>query len=283
MKHATFAIIVACQLVHYALADESIIPAGQSHRIELYTLAGKPVDEKNRNLKILINTGFAVAYSEVRKNPLWAVYRLGNIRNADNELVFERPNSFQIDNRTEAKVKHHDYTGSGFDRGHMCPNYAMRQQYGQLAQLETFMMSNICPQEANLNQGSWVELEDIVANELSQHDGRNQTKDLWVITGPIFYKDKEIKTIKGAPGGIQIPHAFFKIIARRKSYESYQAMAFIFPQDAERDVEPIKYATTVDEIEKHTGFDFFADFGKVRQRNLESRILDLDWTLHESE
>lgn len=263
--------------IHAALAGETVIPQGQIHRLELYTLAGKPMDTKNRDLKILINTGFALAYSEALKNPLWVVYRLGNIKDQSEELVFERPNSFQIDLRTTAAVSHDDYTSSGYDRGHMCPNYAMRQQYGQLAQLETFMMSNICPQKPALNQGSWQALESLVANRLSQQDVGTKVKDLWVITGPVFYPGREINTLKNDPDGVPIPHAFFKIIARRKSYQTYQAMAFIFCQDVPRNQDPEECLTTVSEIQDLTGFDFFTAFGTVKQRNLETRVLDLDW------
>jgi len=42
-------------------------------------------------------------------------------------------------------VTSHDYTGSGYNRGHCAPNYAIAVCYGAQAQLETFLMSNILP------------------------------------------------------------------------------------------------------------------------------------------
>ncbi len=56
-----------------------------------------------------------------------------------------------MDTLTIAKVTHNDYTHSGYDRGHMAPNYAIATRYGQEAQKETFLMSNIVPQLGNLN------------------------------------------------------------------------------------------------------------------------------------
>ncbi len=83
---------------------------------------------------------------------------------------WERPFRFEIDIRTDAKVNHDDYTGTGYDRGHMAPNAALLAQYGQIAQLETYLMSNICPQTGSLNRGIWAKLETQARNVISQDD-----------------------------------------------------------------------------------------------------------------
>ena len=60
---------------------------------------------------------------------------------------------------------------SGYDRGHMAPNYAIDTVFGERAHKQTFLMSNIVPQRPELNQGPWKEIEQVVANssKMSRH------------------------------------------------------------------------------------------------------------------
>jgi endonuclease G len=54
-------------------------------------------------------------------------------------------------------VDNSSYTGSGFDRGHMCPS--MDRTSSIDANSSTFLMTNIIPQAPNCNQGRWAQLE----------------------------------------------------------------------------------------------------------------------------
>ena len=119
--------------------------------------AGLPASEATA---IIENTGFTVGYSELHKTPVWVSYRLFRV---DDPVSGERPSRFKVDERTEAKVKHDDYTNSGYDRGHIAPNYAISTRFGRVAQLQTFLMSNICPQLPRLNRQVWKRLEQRVA------------------------------------------------------------------------------------------------------------------------
>lgn len=193
----------------------------------------------------------------------------------------ERPNFFKVDYRTKSKVTHKAYSGSGYDRGHISPNAGIERQYGQMAQLGTYLMSNICPQSPEFNRGIWVELERWVRDSLSQRDvKKEQTKELYVITGPIYLEGKE-KVIKE---GVAIPSHFYKIILSHKGYsEAYKAFAFIFPNKTERiskvdNYEGFKpYAVAVDEIEEKTGIDFMSNLTASKQKNIESIIYDFNF------
>lgn len=75
------------------------------YRTQLFTYGGLPVAQNVRSdFKILVNTGYAVGYFEELKNPLWAVYRLGNKKKTESIQEWNRPWSFAIDIRTDSKV-----------------------------------------------------------------------------------------------------------------------------------------------------------------------------------
>ena len=156
------------------------------------TFQGTPIS----NATIIENTGFTIGYSDQRMNPLWVAYKVFPVNDPVSD---KRPSKFKIDRRTEARISHNDYTHSGYDRGHMAPNYAIATRYGREAQLQTFLMSNICPQTPQLNRQIWKRLEQRIAKDM---------EEVWVVTGPIFDDD-----IEKLVSGVEIPDAFYKIIA----------------------------------------------------------------------
>jgi endonuclease G, mitochondrial len=251
--------------------------------VELYTFNGLPKNtNSDRDIKILVNHGYAVGYSEELKVPLYVTYRYGNLSESSEEVQersFKRPPKFQVDLRTNSKVHTNDYTGSGYDRGHMAPNYGIRTQYGHLSQIETFLMTNIVPQDKSLNRYTWVSAEKKVANTLAQDDrdpddDGDDIPDLWVISGPIFEGEIEHFGEKQ----IAIPDAFYKIIVRQKSYydSSAEAIAIYYPHKP-KDGEEKEQFVSVDFIEEKTGLDFHPNFIDKYEEKMEGKIRDWNW------
>jgi len=218
---------------------------------------------------ILRNEGFMLEYSEKLKNPLWVSYQVTEKKQNSGK----RPSGFSKDWRSIASVSHQDYTGSGYDRGHMAPNYVIASRYGRNAQLETFLMTNITPQKPNLNQKSWQRLEEVIANDLSEWHG-----DFWVVTGPIF--DENPKTLKNS--SVPIPKAFYKILIKPSSVEMpAKTLAFVFPQNAKVRASLMSFVTTVDDVEKQTGIDFFHELDDELETRIESSQIPEAWRLNE--
>lgn len=215
---------------------------------------------------ILRKDGFMLEYSEGLKNPLWVTYKVG-------EKKFEsgkRPGRFSEDWRSWSRISHDDYTGSGFDRGHMAPNYVIATRFGRSAQLDTFLMTNITPQKGTLNQKSWQRLEEIIANDFSQKYG-----EFWVVTGPIFGQKHEY-----LKSGVVVPEAFFKILMKPSTAEQPgRALAFIFPQNAKPNASLMRFVTTIDEVEKRTGIDFFHQLEDKFETLIESSQTPEAWEL----
>jgi len=191
---------------------------------------------------VLGNSAYSVGYSDARRNPLWVCY---NVFAVDDPPSYDRPSYFRIDERTRAEVRHDEYTNSGYDLGQMAPNATIAGRYGEEAQRETFLMSNVCPQTPALNRGVWKELEGLVREWADAYE------ELWVITGPIF--DEDIETLDS---GVEIPDAFFKIVIDEVDGKP-RALSFVIPQDPGPHPALVVYLVSVNMVELLTGFDFF--------------------------
>ena len=216
-----------------------------------------------QDLKLLQNKGYLVGYSEKHKDPAWVAYRLFKV---EHPPTLPRPTKFSLDVRTLARVKTTDYTNTGYDRGHMAPNHAIATRYGEDAQLETFLLSNICPQKPNLNRKVWEHLEATEADDYA-----NRFEEIWVIDGPIFNDPPE-----KLPAGVDVPRAFFKILVDEVAGRP-RMLAFIMPQGVKGDEKPRAFLTSVQEIEKETGLDFFSDLPKEEEQKLEAETARDMW------
>lgn len=214
-------------------------------------------------VKQLESKAFTVGYSESRKNPLWVAYRVFDV---DELNSGKRPSGFKTDSRTRSKVSHKDYTHSGYDRGHMAPNYAIATRYGKAAQRETFFMSNIIPQNPRVNRGIWKDLEMRVAKKYGRYFG-----EVWVITGPVF--QEPIEKLKS---GVPIPSHYYKIIVDEKG-DDLRVLAFLIEKDCPPYTRIRKKLVSIDQIETLTGLDFFPEFDKITQENLEAEPATRLW------
>lgn len=212
-------------------------------------------EPKSDNLLIILtNEAYMVAYNEERKCPEWVSYRL---EGEETGKAVKRPSRFLVDGRTVSRVSHGDYTGSGYDRGHMAPNSAIGRYYGEKAQLETFLMSNIVPQKPNMNQRVWRELE-------AREPDMAVSGVVWVVTGPVFDKFEEV-----LPSGVEIPDWCYKIIVTEIDGK-HEMFSVMIPRDVGKGASPEEFVTTVDSIEKATGLDFFHEMPDDVENRMES-------------
>lgn len=234
-------------------------------RTHLY--AGAPVNQPGApDVRLLANRGYLAGYSDELGVPLWAAYRVADVDPLPSPP--ERPERFEVDRRTAARIEPEAYSNTGYDRGHLAPNYAIATRHGAAAQRETFLMSNIIPQRHRLNAGLWKRLELEIATSWPARFG-----EVWVLAGPVF--GARPKTLAGRAGPA-IPEACYMIVVDETGGRA-RSLAFIVPQEPKEGADLGDFLTTVDEVERSTGIDFFPELPDAVERDLEARRAGRVW------
>ena len=212
--------------------------------------------------QILKRTGYVASYNKTTLLPNWVAWHLTAERT---EGSAKRSGvDFAEDTEVpEPRATDWDYYNSGYDRGHMCP--AADNKWSKKAMEESFLFTNMCPQNGNLNRGDWNEME-MACRKWAKKYG-----DLYIVCGPILYKGKH-KTI--GKNKVVVPEAFFKVVLR--TGDDPQAIGFIYkntsgnrPKDS--------YVNTVDEVERITGIDFFSSLTDDVEKNVEATADIANW------
>ena len=173
--------------------------------------------------------------------------------------------TFQPDPDIRNAVTTYDYMQSGYDRGHMCP--AGDNKWSQQAQEQTFYLTNICPQNHNLNKNDWNDLE-----QLCRQWARKYGK-IYIVCGPVL-RGSNHKQIGPRQRRITVPEAFYKVVLRLGKNPT--AIGFVY--DNKGQSQPMREAVcTVDEIERLTGLDFFSALDDKTESRIESHSSLADW------
>jgi endonuclease G len=233
--------------------------------------AGEPIGTTYpHKITILKNEGFIVGYDEKRRNPAWVAYKVRSCISGKSLVCYiglKRPTRFMVDYRTITQVKAKEYNRSKYDRGHMAPNHAIALHYGENAQRETFLMSNVIPQRPSLNRGVWKEIEHAISDDYAE-----RLEEVWVFVGPIYDPKIPDKFLKRT--GIEIPDRFYAVVLDELKGRP-RAMAFVVPQDVSINVDPSQFIVSVDEVEKQSGFDFFSGLEDAREEKMEQEKVRL--------
>ncbi len=216
---------------------------------------------------VLTERTYAVSYNRSKGGPNWAAWRINaaDYGGAKRAGRFE-PNPALPDDWYH--VRHSDYTGSGYDRGHMVD--AGDRSHDDRTMAETFLTTNILPQTHALNGGPWLGLES-ACRTLAKHDGRV----VYVVAGPVW--GPQAKTIAG--GKVAVPLAFWKVavvLARGQSAADITAetpvMAAVMPND--EGIEHTKWTTyraTLRETQRRAGWQVLTALSAEQRTALEGK------------
>ena len=152
---------------------------------------------------------------------------------------------------------------AGIDHGHMCPAADCKWDKGAINQ--SFLLTNMCPQDHDLNGGDWDKLETKCRMWAKRHG------EIYIVAGPIF-KDDERRCF--GINIIPIPYAFFKVVLCTSG--NPKALGFVFPNNGtQHNLQD--YILSVDEVENITGIDFFSELPDNIEAEVESYSNIEDW------
>ena len=190
----------------------------------------------SNNTQSLCMDGFAVMYSGVSRTPLWSAEYLTRQRLQQAKQI-DRDDSFHEESRLpeSMRAKLSDYSGSGYDRGHLSPNGDMANRSQQY---DSFSLANIAPQSPRNNRYIWRNIESATRN-LTQQYG-----EVYTVTG-VAFTSKKTKRLKSR---VLVPSHFFKAVYIPAIN---QAGVYYAPNDESERIEII----SVDELTAETGID----------------------------
>jgi endonuclease G, mitochondrial len=228
-----------------------------------------PTSVNDPSAFLSVKSGYVVSYNSGRKVPNWVSWELDPtyLGSAARQDDF-RPDDTLPATLPQAQLT--DYSGSGFDRGHMCPS--ADRTITVAANSQTFYLTNMVPQAANNNRGPWADLEN---------EGRtlvNAGKELFIIAGGVFSgSSSTIGT------GVSVPDKTFKVIVVLDApgqgtadvTASTRVIAVMMPNSNSLISQSAKwrdFRVSVDAIEAATGDDFLSDVDPAVQAVVEAQV-----------
>ena len=173
--------------------------------------------------QILFNRHYVIGYSYYFRQAKWAL----EIIDPDKTDV-KRADKFRSDYRIPQmfRADKSDYENSGFDRGHLVAS--ANQIELKIQNSETFLLSNMSPQEPKFNRQIWKKLEKAVR----QLNGKEDIYETYVLCGPIFDFNRAVETIGSEDDNgvtLPVPHSYFKSILTEDKNGTLDMWSFIIP------------------------------------------------------
>jgi len=226
---------------------------------------------------LMVKPQYTLSYSTAKLTSNWVSWHLysGDIGSTDRQDDFRADITLPSD---WIQITTSNYTGSGFDRGHMCPSADRTLTIADNS--ATFLMTNMIPQAANNNQGPWATLENECRSLLPGNE-------LYILSGPYGKGGTGVNGyVETFSYGVVVPSKTWKIIVvipngngdlNRISTDT-RVIAVLIPND--NNVVSMSspwrnYRVSVDEIESLTGYDFLSNVSTSIQAEIEAKVDNL--------
>lgn len=247
---------------------------GGGAALSKHTTMGIPAPAStDPNAFLSVKSGYVISYNSSRKVPNWVSWEL----NTSYLGSIARQNDFRPDDTlppTLPQAQLTDYSGSGFDRGHMCPSGDRTLTVADNSQ--TFFLTNMVPQAANNNRGPWEGLE------AECRTIARTGKELFIVSGGVFSGSSS--TI--GSGAVVVPDQTFKVVVVLDAVgqgtsavtTNTRVIGVMMPnRDSQISLTADwhSFRVSVDSIEAQTGYNFLSDVDPAVQAVVEARVDNL--------
>lgn len=206
--------------------------------------------------------GYTVSYNPETKIPNWVAWHL-TAEHADGTVRRYRGGYLEDEDVPKPRATRDDYYGSEWSHGHMCP--AGDNKWDREAMRETFLLTNMCPQDRSLNSGLWNRIE------MDCRKWARKYGDVYIVCGPVLL-NREHETI--GTNKVVVPEAFFKVILCLQG--TPKAIGYIV-RNNEGKKKRDQFINTVDDVERITGLDFYPALPDSIENKVEAFSDMKDW------
>ncbi|WP_294431316.1 DNA/RNA non-specific endonuclease [uncultured Treponema sp.] len=260
----------------------------ENHELLFGNPTGAKTDRTNYLLKEEIGN-YTISYNDFTHNPNWVAWHLAKADLWNGDKTIKRQDDFRANEKLPQsfyKVTNNDYSGSGFDQGHMLNSYDRLSS--NAINSETFYMTNMVPQSGTCNRGTWKGLEDW---EQKQAEAG---KELYIVCGPYgqggdtqkngvakLFKADYIDSKTDSNVHIVVPRYVWKILLildegtsdLSRVDASTEVIAIMLPNSTcVKGTSWTDYVCSVNYIEELTGYDFFANLDDSIEDALEAKV-----------
>lgn len=238
-----------------------VLPAqalvGTAYQMQLGNPGNATADTNNHDHYLIQRPVQALDYNDARGQPNWASWDLSA---ADLGPV-TRSTLFFVDTNLPANFYHvgiGEYSGSGYDRGHLCPS-ADRTDTTNDNQM-VFYMSNMMPQTGDNNSGTWNNFEGYCRGLVQS----TNDYELLITCGPSGFAGARLNT----NGYVAIPDYTWKIVvvvppgagfATNRITTTNRVIAIKVPNTNGVSSVWQNFITSASQIQVDTGLTFFTD------------------------
>jgi len=241
-------------------------------------------DVGNENNYLMEKDQYALSYNRSKATANWVSWQLDSTWLGSTT----RQDDFRSDATLPADWYHvlggtsgdpySDYSGTGFDRGHMCPSADRTATVTDNS--TTFLMTNMVPQAPDNNQGPWAAFENYLRTQVS---GGNR---LYIISGPSGTggvgsngSSNAIHTLTG--GTINVSAQTWKVVLHlpvgdndvSRVDNSTRTIALIMPNtQGIRSDDWKKYLATVRQVEGLSSYNFYSNVPTSIQDVIETKL-----------
>ncbi|MBC6989202.1 DNA/RNA non-specific endonuclease [Hymenobacter sp. BT491] len=249
-------------------------PSVDNNNIALGNPSGAVTDVSYFDNYLLVKPQYVMSYNRDQGKPNWVSWHLDI---ADRDTA-NRQNDFRNDPSLPDgwyQVQSTSYSGSGFDRGHNCPSADRTSTLENNS--ATFFMTNMMPQAPNNNQKTWADLENYTRTFLPGNE-------VYVICGSygVGGVGSNNATVVNTldQGRVTVPARCWKVIVvlpvgdndASRVNANTRIIAIDTPNVNSIDTNWGTYRTSVDAIEKATGYDLLSNLPVDVQTVIESKV-----------